>query len=96
MEPLKHEYMYCLILIHFQVIKYCPICVFKTENNLLRHLVDRHSDELVAPAHGSAKQICKYLASKSRSLINVIPIRVMKDAIGQFWDDRSIRATCYK
>lgn len=83
-------------LYSFQVIKYCLLCNFSTENNLLRHLRDRHAGHLVEPAEASAKAICKIVASKSRSIINLVPMRVIKDAVSPFWDDRAIRAVCHK
>lgn len=79
------------------MVKYCPICEFRTTGNkLARHILNKHAELWRKPRKVSARKICDYITVESRRSFSVIPMSAIKETLGPYWEDRCFRSIAHK
>ena len=81
----------------FQLIKYCPICPFKTDDNkLTRHIGLKHRSHVRRPVGQSLREMGKIFGSESRRSITLLPMSVIREKMGPYWGDVSFRKIAFQ
>ncbi|KAL5239141.1 hypothetical protein ACI65C_006551 [Semiaphis heraclei] len=83
--------------ISHRLIKYCPFCRYQTDDNkMTRHIRIKHVEKIRKPVANSLQAIGKIFGSESRRSVTLVPMDVIRDQLGPYWDDIPYRKIAFR
>lgn len=75
----------------------CPLCSRQMEDQMTRHLVNCHTEELVDPVEESASKITAIVTSSMAKGYRLVTIEHLKSTMGKkLWGDADARGRLFE